>query len=238
MKILITNDDGYRSEALQRLARWAKKLGEVTVVSPKTEPSGRSQAIEFHRPVEIKKIDLDPEVTAYYVDSTPADCVRFATAGLGMNFDLILSGINHGYNIGDDLVYSGTAGAIFEGARMNINGIALSTDTSTYDVAFDNLDRVFDFIFDNKLLDYSCIYNVNIPLEAKDIRVTRQGGAYFDDKFTPMGNDMYLQEGDPIPHIGCDLSIDIDAVRNGHISITPISAARTNLEAYEKIKGI
>ncbi|MBQ8742198.1 MAG: 5'/3'-nucleotidase SurE [Clostridia bacterium] len=238
MNILITNDDGYRSEALIRLARWAKKLGSVTVVSPKTEQSGRSQAIEFHKPIEIKKIDLDPEIEAYYVDSTPADCVRFATASLKTKFDLILSGINHGYNIGDDLVYSGTAGAVFEGARLNISGIALSTDTSTYDVAFENIDRVFDFIFKNGLLKHSCIYNVNIPLAAKEIKVTRQGGMYFDDNFTPLGNDMYMQEGDPIPLIGCDLSVDIDAVRNGYISITPISAARTNLEAYEKIKDL
>ena len=94
MKILITNDDGIQSPVLPLLAEWAKKLGEVTVAAPKVEQSGKSQAINFLHPVEITTVDLVDGVTAYAVDSTPADCVRFGVLGLNQKYDLILSGIN------------------------------------------------------------------------------------------------------------------------------------------------
>ena len=98
MRILITNDDGILAPALPHLVEWAKKLGEVMVVAPKVEQSGKSHAIDFTRPIEIKKVDLFGDVVAYSMDSTPADCVRFAVLGLKEKFDLVLSGINRGFN--------------------------------------------------------------------------------------------------------------------------------------------
>ena len=124
MRILITNDDGISAEGIRVLCQWAKTKGEVTVVAPKVEQSGKSHAIDFTRPIEIKRVELMDGVEAYSMDSSPADCVRFAVLGMMGKFDIIFSGINRGFNLGKDIVYSGTAGAIFEGGRLGIPGIA------------------------------------------------------------------------------------------------------------------
>ena len=106
MKILLTNDDGIGAKGISVLANWAKRLGEVTVIAPKSEQSGKSHGINIHSEMEIKAVDFPGAARAFAVDSTPADCVRFALLGLGEKFDLVLSGINCGLNIGTDIVYS------------------------------------------------------------------------------------------------------------------------------------
>ena len=113
MNILITNDDGVRAPALPHLIRWARQFGDVTTIAPKVEQSGKSHAIDFMKEIEIKQVELAPDVTAYSVDSTPADCVRYGVTSLGKKFHLVISGINRGYNLGADIVYSGTIGAVF-----------------------------------------------------------------------------------------------------------------------------
>ena len=163
MKILITNDDGIMSPVLPLLAKWAQKLGDVTIAAPKVEQSGKSQAIHFTREIEITKAEIAPGLIGYAVDSTPADCVRFGVHGLKQKYDLILSGINRGYNLGDDIVYSGTCGAIFEGARMNINGLAVSADIDNLMEAPNFLDMIWDYIQKNNLYEHNMLYNVNIP---------------------------------------------------------------------------
>ena len=145
MRILITNDDGINAPALKPLAEWAKKHGEVTVVAPKIEQSGKSHGIEIIKPMEIKKVDFLPGIDAYSVDSTPADCVRFGIIGLKRNYDLVISGINRGYNLGKDIVYSGTVGAIYEASGLGIKSIALSTAPNSLQNALSHLDEVFDF---------------------------------------------------------------------------------------------
>ena len=100
MRILITNDDGIFAPGIKLLAEWAKTIGEVTVVAPKVEQSGMSHAIQFVHPIEIKKVDLIDGVEAWQMDSTPADCVRFGIIGLNRQYDLVLSGINRGVNVG------------------------------------------------------------------------------------------------------------------------------------------
>ena len=114
MRILITNDDGIEGEGLRHLVNWARRLGEVVVAAPKVEQSAKSHTIEIHKSFEAKKVEYLPGVTAYAVDSSPADCVRLLVLGLEEHFDLVLSGINRGLNVGCDIIYSGTVGAIFE----------------------------------------------------------------------------------------------------------------------------
>ena len=236
MRILITNDDSKSSPVLPALVRWARKLGEVTVVVPKTEQSGKSQALEFTHAVEIKQVQIADDVTVYAVDSTPADCVRFATVGLGREYDLILSGINRGYNLGYDISYSGTIGAIMEGSRLGIKGIAISAREDCFAEAVPRLDQVFEYINERKLLEKHGWYNVNIPPEEpSQILITHQGGDYYTDSFQDCGNDMYLQCGDPIEREFDDNSRDIDAVRNGFISITPLEVSRTNMAVFEEL---
>ena len=238
MRILITNDDGVFAEGIRLLAEWARTKGEVTVVAPKVEQSGKSHAIDFTRPIEIKKVDLMEGVTAYSMDSTPADCVRYAVLGMKGEYDLLLSGINRGFNLGKDIVYSGTAGAIFEGGRLGIPGIAFSTEPNTLDGARAHLDRAYNFIMENHLLEESLLYNVNLPNSHGKIRITKQGGIYFRDEYRYLGDDMWEQTGYIVDQNEGDDMLDTDSVRDGFVSITPLISGRTNLPAFEKIKDI
>ena len=235
MKILITNDDGIRSPVLPVLARWAQKLGDVTVVAPKVEQSGKSQAINICDAVEVKRVDIGEGIVAYSMDSTPADCTRFGVLGLGVKYDLVISGINRGYNLGDDIVYSGTVGAIYEASRLKIPGLAISTAPDTLMIAPKHLDAMYEYITSRDLYAYNGLYNVNIPAEVKGIRITRQGGMFFSDGFEHRGGDMYIQVGAPIYRDDSDLAVDISAIRGGYMSITPLAQNRTDWGVFEKL---
>ena len=238
MKILITNDDGIGSPVLPLLARWASKLGEVTVAAPKVEQSGKSQAIDFIHPISITKGEILPGITSYAVDSTPADCVRFAIRGLGVTYDLILSGINRGYNLGDDIVYSGTCGAIFEGARLGARGLAISADPAHLMDAPATLDALWEYIQKNDLYAHNSLYNVNIPPEPRGFRITKQGGPFFDDTFIHDEGHLYVQSGQISPNSGNDPTTDINTVRAGLVSVTPLAASRTEMSVFERLSKL
>ena len=239
MRILITNDDGYSAEGIRALALWAKKLGEVTVIAPKVEQSGKSHAIDFTRPIEIKEVDEIPGVRTVYVDSTPADCIRYAILGENQTYDLVLSGINRGVNMGVDLVYSGTCGAIFEAGRLGHRGIAFSTYVDTIPDAASQLDEIWSFIEKHNLLGENLLYNVNIPKASKGIKVTQQGSPYFSDAFVRVDGDIFEQQGHKIEDV-CpqDMTRDTVATEAGYTTITPLLTTRTNMEVFEKFKSL
>lgn len=239
MKILITNDDGINSPVLPLLAKWAQKLGDVTIAAPKIEQSGKSQAIDFTHPIEVTKVGIAPDMFGYAVASTPADCVRFGVHGLKQSYNLIISGINRGYNLGDDIVYSGTCGAIFEGSRMGINGLAISSDIDNLMESAESLDFIWDFIQKNKLFDHNLLYNVNIPPQPKDdIRITKQGGIYYCDTFVHDNENLYIQTGYIWQDSGNDPTSDIIAVRQSAISVTPLITTRTEMNVYKKLNNL
>lgn len=235
MKILITNDDSISASQLLPLIRWFRKLGDITTVVPKYEQSGKSHGIELHKPFHISQEELAPGIAVWAVDSTPADCVRYAVLGLQEKFDLVISGINRGFNIGTDMMYSGTVAAAREAGCLGIPAIALSTNPGNYDRAIEDLDRVFDYIQNRKLLDIHPLYNINIPPEPKGIRITRQGGPYYSDDFvvdsdgmcTPMGKCVYEPTG--------DLSVDTDATMNGYISIMPMELSMAEMNIFRQL---
>ena len=237
MKILITNDDGIKAEGLLPLVKWAAKYGEVTTVAPLHEQSGKSHGFEIYHPIAVSKYDLCPETTAYAVDSTPADCVRWGIIGLGQQYDLVISGINRGYNIGQDIVYSGTVGAIYEAAIQGHRGRALSTAPDTLPGALEQLDYVFKFLERNNLFAQNNLYNVNIPENPQGIRITRQGQARYSDEWVDMGNGTYQQVGQFIFENTNNLELDTDCVMNGYISVTPLQSDRTNQTVFKKLAG-
>ena len=145
MRILITNDDGVHAEQLVPLIKWCKKLGDVTTFVPKYEQSGKSHGFEIHKDFEVKQVELEDGISVWTVDSTPADCVRIAVLGMEMQFDLVISGINRGLNIGADMMYSGTIGAACEAVNLGMKAIALSTPPKYYDQAVTQLDRIFQY---------------------------------------------------------------------------------------------
>ena len=236
MNIIITNDDGIQAEGIRILASWAKRLGHVTIVAPKTEQSGKSHGIELHKPFEAKKVEYAGGIDAYSVDSTPADCIRFALLGLHLPCDLVLSGINCGLNIGVDINYSGTVGAAFEAAVLGVKAVSVSTGFDTFKGAEENLDRICDFFIKHELLRKGSLYNVNIPESVTgNICITHQGGPYYSDSFRPEGNDMYMPVGHCVYENRNDFSLDSDAVMSGHISVSPLTIDRTDWSVYRTL---
>ena len=238
MRILITNDDGIQGEGLLHLVKWAQKLGEVVVAAPKVEQSAKSHSIQIHDRFEVKKAEYLPGVSAYAVDSSPADCVRVLTLGMHEQFDLVLSGINRGLNVGSDIMYSGTVAAVFEASALGLKAIALSTEPKSISTAWEHLDRVWEYFCKHDLLSKHDVYNVNIPAGAGDIRITRQGGPYYSDDFLPEENDLYRPMGKPVyqPSNSC---LDTDTVLTDHmISVMPLTTQRVDLAVYEQLKTL
>lgn len=238
MRILVVNDDSVSAPQLIPLVKWCQKLGEVTVVVPKYEQSGKSQSIELHKPFEVKKVELEPGLPAYTVDSSPADCIRYAVLGMKLHFDLVISGINRGFNMGRDIMYSGTAGAVFEAVSLGLKAVAISTGPEFYDRATEPLDQVLAFFQEHKLMDLCDVYNVNVVPDAKGIRITRQGGHFYSDDFIHEGNDMYMPHGKCVYKNQNDLTLDSDCVMSGYISIMPLTIDRADPAVYDKIKHL
>ncbi len=235
MKILITNDDSISAEQLLPLVRYCRNLGEVTVAVPEVEQSAKSHGIELHKPFRVQKTFLDSDVQTYVVDSTPADCVRYVVLGLEERYDLVISGINRGLNMGSDILYSGTVSAVREAVLQQIPAIALSTTPENYENATEYLDMVFDYIKDKKLLEIHNAYNINIPANPKGVKITRQGGMYFSDGFVNVESDLYQASGKCVYIPNNDLTLDTDATISGYISIMPISLNVTDMETFEKL---
>ena len=240
MKVLLTNDDGFDSVGLLTVAKWAvKRFDEVVIAAPDCQQSGKSHAINIHQPINVKRTDFPVEgiSKAYRIASTPVDCVRYATIGLNQHYDLVISGINRGYNIGEDILYSGTCGAIFETSLRGICGVALSTHYTTFQHAEQALDEVFDFIFDNQLFAVNDIYNVNFPDKTphNGILITNMGGPYYSDEFIAADENTFHQEGYMVYEFGQDLTLDTDATMNGYVTVTPLTIRRDKPEVVEKL---
>lgn len=235
MRILLVNDDSVSAPQLLPLIKWCQKLGDVTTVVPKYEQSGKSQSIELHKPFEIKKVELEPGLWAYTVDSSPADCVRYAVLGMKQHYDLVISGINRGFNMGRDIMYSGTAGGVFEAVSLGLKAVAISTGPEFYDRAIEPLDQVLDYFREHKLMEKCDLYNVNIVPDAKGIRITRQGGHFYSDDFIHEGNDMYMPHGKCVYQNMNDLSLDTDCVMNGYISVMPLTIDRADMVVYRQL---
>ena len=235
MRILVTNDDSISAAQLAPLVKWCQKLGEVTVVVPQVEQSGKSQGIELHKPFEVVEVDFLPGVKAYTVDSTPADCIRYAIFGMKLEVDLVISGINRGFNMGGDIMYSGTAGAVFEAVSLGYKAIAISTGPEFYDRATEPLDRVWEYFLRHDLMSKCDLYNVNVVPDAKGIRITRQGGHFYSDDFIHQGNNMYMPKGKQVYVDRNDLTLDTDCVMHGYISIMPMTISRADPAVYSQL---
>lgn len=239
MRVLITNDDGIFAPGIVHLVNWAKQLGEVVIAAPEVEQSAKSHAIEIHKPFRAQETEHPTGVRAYSVGSTPADCVRFMVLGLGERFDLVLSGINRGLNIGADIMYSGTVAAIFEAGNLGMQGMAVSTEPRSFDSAVAQLDPVWAYMREKRLFDRNPIYNVNIPLGAKGIRITRQGGPYYSDRFLPGENGFYTPEGYSIYHPSGTDELDTDTVLTDRcVSVMPLTFDRTDLEVFRSLRSL
>ena len=237
MRILVVNDDGIGAPGIRLLVDWASRIGEVTVVAPKGQQSGKSQSISLHNSFEIKKVEYEGSKEAWSVDSTPADCVRFAFDVLG-DYDIVFSGVNWGWNIGDDIAYSGTCGAMLESAFWNAKGIAFSCSFKTYGSFLPNVGKVWEFMEENSLLEKCPLWNVNFPDVVEGISVREVGRAYVQDHFVKIEGDMWRQEG-YMAYDGRLEGSDISAVEKEKlISLSPLTVDRTDRRVFSSIRGL
>ncbi|MDD4211943.1 MAG: 5'/3'-nucleotidase SurE [Bacilli bacterium] len=236
MRILVTNDDGINSEGLKLLAKTAKKYGDVIVIAPLKEQSAKSQALNIKHGFSYQRINhFLEDIEAYAVDSTPADCVRFATYFLRDEFTLVLSGVNNGFNLGEDILYSGTVGAASEGVMSGKKAIALSTKPHDFSGAERDLEKVLDYVIE-KLLPQGDFFNVNIPVLAVGIKLTKQGSTHFSTVFLEEGREVF-QRGKPNFHLDEETQdSDVYAIYENYISITPLSVDRTDYRVFDTIK--
>ena len=240
IRILVTNDDGVRSDGIVALADALKPLGEVTIVAPLHEASAIGHALTLRRPLRLEKFGD----RIFAVDGTPTDCVNIAmTTVLQGKPDLVVSGINKGWNLGDDITYSGTVSGAFEGALLGVPSIAISLQY-VGDMAFDfgESARAAHLVAKSVLqkgLPAQTFLNINVPKGAtKGFRVTVQAKRNHVTKVTERvdprgGKYFWIEEGQNEwePH---DRS-DYQAVRDGYVSVTPL---QPDLTAYSLIPTI
>ena len=229
MKILITNDDGIKSIGIKLLTQEALKIAdEVVVVCPSEEKSAISQGITIRNVVEIKKVeDIIEGVDTYTLNATPADCVIFALSNLNYKPDLVFSGINNGYNLGKNILYSGTVGSITEAALSGYKGIAFSAEIKQQENIKYFID-IYTYIIKEKLLEKYNLLNVNIPLNPKEIKMTHQGKCHEVSYFVESEDkNIYIPQYKKIKNVELDDDSDIKTIENGYISITPLTEDRT-----------
>ncbi len=252
MKILITNDDSYEAKGLKVLIEAVKDLGEIYVVAPAHAKSACSHSLTITKPLRFIKLDKN-----FYKldDGTPTDCVYLSFQELfnGEKPDLVLSGINHGANMGEDVTYSGTAGGAMEGALHGIPSVAFSQVLKSYDnppseLNWLNAKKITRFIvkkiIENELeIPHRHILNVNIPntKEIKGIKFTKLGyRLYGNDAHKhkdPRGDEYYWIGLHPLAFLE-DEDSDFNAIKNGYASITPIKLDMTSYETLPHFKKL
>jgi 5'-nucleotidase len=248
MRILCSNDDGILARGLGILERSAQDLGEVWVVAPDREQSATSHSLTLHHPLRpVKLADR-----RWQVDGTPTDCVMLAIEALmPARPDYVLSGINHGPNMGEDVLYSGTVAAAMEGLALGVPSIAVSfagriqgTNEPLLDEQVDVLARLLRHLTSLPAFPPDTLLNVNLPAipasEVKGVRLTRLGRRVFSDSLTPMkdpwGREIFWIGGGSVEWSGSADS-DFRAVAEGFISITPLHldlTARDRLDDAEQ----
>jgi 5'-nucleotidase len=240
LKILVTNDDGILSPGITSLARALAKLGQVMVVAPDRERSAVGHSLTLHSP--LRADEISPGFFA--VDGTPTDCVHLGIHGLlDTRPDLVVSGINKGGNMGDDITYSGTVSAAMEATLMGVPAFAVSLAGDSFREAdfagaAEFAARLAAVVAKNQLPPDTFL-NVNVPTCAlKGVRITRQGKRIYDDvlieKQDPRGRKYYWLGGGELGFQDLE-GTDFNSVHSGYISITPLHLDLTNYRSFEAL---
>ena len=241
--ILVSNDDGYNFPGIKVLIDVAKEFGDVIVVAPQLHQSAKASSLTISEPLRAIKKHEEPGLTVYTVNGTPADCAKL---GLGVlvgdrKVDLVLSGVNHGHNMGNSVIYSGTIGVVLEGVMTGIKSVAFSYNDYRFDCDFSScvpfIRRVIDKVLKNPLPKDVCL-NVNIPKvddTIKGIKVTTTSlGVWtntWDHRTDPRGADYYWMLGEYEERDPDDAHTDMYWNRRGYVTVTPIHIDQTDFEA-------
>ncbi len=244
MNILVSNDDGILAPGLAILADACREVGAVTVVAPDREQSGTSHSLTLHHPLRAAR---RPD-GAFQVDGTPTDCVMLAVEALMPERpDFVLSGINHGQNMGEDVLYSGTVAAAMEGLALGIPSIAISfaggdlrADVSRLDEQVGVLVPLLRHLTSLTPFPADTLFNINLPpvppSEQKGVRLTRLGRRVYSNSIQPMrdpwGREIYWIGGGEISWQGSDDS-DFQAIRDSCVSVTPLHLDLTHRDVLD-----
>jgi 5'-nucleotidase len=257
VRVLLTNDDGIAAPGLQAVRRALVALGdlEVVTIAPDSNRSASARSITTRSPLSVEEVAFDDGNVGYATTGTPVDCVRFAELGLGGGRpDLIVSGINHGANLGDDITYSGTVAAALEGIILGIPAVALSQAATGGGMSYAHSGR-FDFSvgaeFTANLVERlrteampeQTLINVNFPgVPVTGVEVTTLGKRIYDDELRLLdepddaGRKVYEIYGRQ-PGYEEDEGTDLSAVAAGRIAVTPIHFDLTDHGGLEKLRG-
>ncbi len=243
--ILVSNDDGIRAAGLQALETALKPLGDVWVVAPDREQSAASHSLSLYRPLRVEQIDD----RHFAVDGTPTDAVNLAINGIiKQRPDLVVSGINHGANLGDDITYSGTVSAAMEGTLLGAPSIAMSLATKEPGADF-SAAAAFAARLARRVLaggmPRDTLLNVNVPaIAAAELRgylITRQGKRRYGDAIIehldPRGRKYYWIGGDDLGFVPAE-GTDCTAVAGGYISVTPLHLDLTNYASIAQLNEL
>jgi 5'-nucleotidase len=241
MRILLSNDDGYFAPGLAVLAEALAPLAEIVVVAPERDRSGASNSLTLDRPLAVRKSHLG----FFYVNGTPTDCVHLAVTGLLDELpDIVVSGINHGANMGDDTIYSGTVAAATEGFLLGIPSIAVSLASKAGGNYPTAASVVADLVrrFEHRPLTFPILLNVNVPdlplPEIAETRITRLGRRHKAEPVikstTPRGETVYWV-GAAGSAQDAGEGTDFHAVANGAVSITPL---QIDLTHYNQLPAV
>lgn len=244
MNILVSNDDGILAPGIAVLAEACRTVGQVTVIAPDREQSGTSHSLTLHRPLRpIRRHD-----GTFQVDGTPTDCVLLAVGALMPERpDFVFSGINHGPNMGEDVLYSGTVSAAMEAVTLGIPGIALSLASRNAELFAPYqswLTGLVRRIVTVNEFPPNMLLNINLPdiaaAEVRGVKVTKLGSRYFSESLTrmkdPWGKEVFWIGGGEITWTG-DAESDHQAVHDGYISITPLHLDLTSYNLFETVRG-
>ncbi len=243
MNILISNDDGVNSDGLKSLVKRLAINNNVLVVAPDGNRSACSHSLTINSTVRLNKIDSGKNFQIYSLSGTPCDCVKFAKLMFPeFKTDFVVAGINKGHNIGSDILYSGTVSIACEASFFGHIAFAFSC-FSLKDSDFDGYSVIAENII-KLLLPYSCggeIWNVNFPeIEAKDIkgiRVTKLGKQLYSDRYVEVSKGEYVLEGEIINHNENDCDCDIEWIKKGYVTVTPILFNKTDYNKIEEVKN-
>jgi 5'-nucleotidase len=241
MRILLSNDDGVQALGLNTLAKYMAQIAEVVVVAPDRNRSGASNSLTLENPLRSKMM----ENNFISVEGTPTDCVHLALTGLLTEMpDLVMAGINHGANLGDDVFYSGTVAAAMEGRFLGYPALAISlVGHQHFDTAAIIAKNLVQHLHADPL-PAQTILSVNVPdlplKEVKGFEITRLGTRHRAEKTLPAtdirGNTIYWI-GPPGPEQDAGPGTDFHAVNNGYVSVTPLQLDLTHYAAFEQLAG-
>ncbi len=263
MQVLLTNDDGIEAEGLQAMRRALLRVAgiELAVIAPDGNRSAFARMITTRRPLWVQQVPFDDDTHGFATDGTPVDCVRLAKLGLiaGFDADLVVAGINHGSNLGDDITYSGTVAAALEALVLGIPGIAVSQQSNAREMDFRlgsrfEFERAADFVArvvaelagtagedgGRIPLPDGTLLNINVPAgDPKGVQVTRLGKRIYRDELKLDAEDedggrrYWIYGADPGFHD--EPGTDLAAVHAGHIAVTPVHFDLTDVSGLDAL---